>query len=278
MSQSISVVGLTLIQLVLVICLGKMVSVGVVWLVFASMALLYGLFLRLSTLRSFALLVAILLGNAFFAVAQGWQEGWDIETQYSLIMFQLVVLGIVTASWAQAVELRKWAGAYEQAKKEADSLRKRDEAVSVLSAHEFYDRLQAIVASLRRRNEPGMLIVVSIPSRVTGYGGRRCSTEAVLQVIGEAASAAVRDQFDIVGRLSHATIAIALQRCTREGSERVLQRLYWQLQKQRRVRVDVIKSWVYVEELPVTQGWQEVKAGMEDKWGQTSSASVRGGA
>jgi len=272
-----SVVGLTLIQLALVICLGKMVSASIVWLVLAGMALLYGLFLRLSTLRSFALLVAILLGNAFFAVAQGWQEGWDVETQYQLILFQLVVLGIVTASWAQAVELRKWAVAYEQAKKEAASLRKRDEAVSVLSAHEFYNRLQAIVASLRRRNEPGMLIVVSIPSRVTGYGGRRCSTEAVLQVVGEAASAAVRDQFDIVGRLSHATIAIALQRCTREGSERVLQRMCGQLQQQRRIRVDVIKSWVHVEELDVSQEWLDIRAKLEESWARSGPESVRWG-
>jgi GGDEF domain-containing protein len=276
MKRSVSIAGLTLIQLILVVWLVMLVPVGVVWLVLAGLALLYGLFLLLSPLRSFALLVAIILVHAFAAVAEGWKFGWDLVTQFQSIVFQLVVLGITAASWAQATELRKWARSYEEAQRQVAALRKTDEAVSVLSANEFKDRLKAIVVSLRRRNEPGVVIFVSIPSRVIGFGGRRYTPEAVLQLVGETALASVRDQFDIVGRISHSTIAIVLQRCDRVGAPRALQRFHRLLLQQRRLRADVIKSWVRVEELPVFQGWSAVEALLEE-FGADEAVSVRWG-
>jgi GGDEF domain-containing protein len=276
MKRSVSIAGLSLIQLTLVVWLAMLVPVGVVWLVLAIMALLYGLFLLLSPLRSFALLVAIILVHAFVAVAKGWNLGWDVVTQFQSIVLQLVVLGIAAASWAQATELRKWARAYEEAQRQVVALRKMDEAVSVLSANEFKDRLKAILVSLRRRKEPGVVIVVSIPSRVIGFGGRRYTPEAVLQLVGETALAVVRDQFDIVGRISPSTIAIVLQRCDQAGAQRALQRFRLLLIQQRRLRADVVMSWVRVVELPVFQGWSAVEALLEE-CGENKEVSVRRG-
>jgi GGDEF domain-containing protein len=274
MKRSVSVAVLTLIQLILVVWLAMLVPVGVVWLVLAAAALLYGLFLLLSPLRSFALLVAIILVHAFAAVAEGWKFGWDVGTQFQSIVLQLVVLGIAAASWAQATELRRWARLYEEAERQVAALRKMDEAVSVLSANEFKDRLKAIVVSLRRRNEPGVIIFVSVPPHVVGFGGRRYTPEAVLQVIGETALASVRDQFDIVGRISSSTIAIVLQRCDREGAQRALRRFHWLLLQQRRLRADVVMSWVRVENLSVFQGWSAVEALLEE-FGADEAVSVR---
>ncbi|NGQ95606.1 hypothetical protein G3578_10620 [Brevibacillus sp. SYP-B805] len=274
MKRSVIVAGLTLIQLMLVAGLAMLVPMGVVWLVLAVVALLYVLFLRLSPLRSFALLVVLILIHAFGAVIEGWKVGWDVVTQLQSIVLQLVVLGIAAASWAQATELRRWAHSYEEAVRQAAALRKTDEAVSVLSANEFKERLKAIVVALRRRNEPGMVLFVSVPSRVVGFGGRRYTPEAVLQVVGETALAAVRDQFDIVGRISPSTIAIVLQRCDRGGAQRALQRFHWLLLQQRRLRADVVMSWVRIEELPVYQGWSQVEALLE-AFGADGAVSVR---
>ncbi len=274
MKRSVSVAVLTLIQLMLAVWLAMLVPVGVAWLVLAAAALLYGLFLFLSPLRSFTLLVAVILLHAFSAVAQGWKFGWNVGTQFQSIVLQLVVLGLAAASWAQAAELRRWARQYEEAQRQIAALRKMDEAVSVLSANEFKDRLKAIVVSLRRRNEPGVIIFVSIPSHVVGFGGRRYTPEAVLQVVGETALASVRDQFDIVGRISPSTIAIVLQRCDREGAHRALRRFHWLLLRQRRLRADAVMSWVCVEDLSVFQGWPAVEALLEE-FGADDAVSVR---
>jgi GGDEF domain-containing protein len=275
MKRSVSIAGLSLLQLILVGWLAMLVPVGVVWIVLAVTALLYGLFLLLSPLRSFAVLVAVILVHAFVAVAKGWHFGWDVVTQFQSIVLQLVVLGIAAASWAQATELRKWAHAYEEAQRQVAALRKMDEAVSVLSANEFKDRLKAIVVSLHRRKEPGAVIMLSVPSRVIGFGNRRYTPETVLQLVGETALAVVRDQFDIVGRISPSTIAIVLQRCDRAGAQRALRRFHLLLLQQRRLRADVVMSWVRVEELPVNLGWSSVEALLEE--GANQDVSVRQG-
>ncbi len=263
-----------MIQLILVVWLVSLVPVGAGWLVLAVLALVYGLFLLLSPLRSFALFVAVVLGQAFYAIAEGSKFGWDIKEQFQWIVLQLVVLGIAGASWAQATELRKWARLYDEAQRQLATLRKTDRAVSVLSANEFKDRLKAIVVSLRRRNEPGAVILVSVPPRVVGFGGRHYTPEAVLQWIGETALASVRDQFDIVGRISRSTLAIVLQRCDREGASRALRRFHRQLLQKRRLRAEVVMSWVHVEELPVIQGWTAVEAMLEEA-GADEAVAVR---
>ncbi len=278
MKRSISIAGLTLIQLILVGWLAMLVPVGVVWLVLAVIVVLYGFSLLLSPLRSFALLVAFILFHAFAAVAEGWKFGWDLVTQFQSIVLQLVVVGFAAASWAQANELRKWARSYKEAQRQVTALRKMDEAVSVLSGNEFKDRLKTIVVSLHRRNEPGAVIFVSIPSQVIGFGGRRYTPEAVLQLVVETTLASVRDQFDIVGRISHSTIGIVLQRCDREGAQRVLQRFHLLLLQQRRLRTEVVMSWVRVEELPVYQGWPAVEALLEECGADKAVSVRRGGA
>ncbi|MBR8661485.1 GGDEF domain-containing protein [Brevibacillus sp. NL20B1] len=274
MKRSIGIAALTLIQIALTVWLVMQVPVSVAWLVLVAAALLYGLFLYLSPLGSFTLLVAVILLHAFFAVAQGWKLGWDIGTQSQSIVYQLAVLVLMAASWAQATELRRWARQYEEAQRQIAALRKMDEAVSVLSANEFKDRLKAIMVSLRRRNEPGMIVFVPVPSYVDGFGGQRYTPETVLQVVGEAALKSVRDQFDIVGRISPSTIAIVLQRCDREGAHRMLRRFHRLLHQQRRIRADLVMSWVRLEDLFVFQDWSAVEALLEE-WSADYDASVQ---
>lgn len=203
----------------------------------------YLLLLKVRPLFGFAILVAEFLAIGFVYTGMAFYEQWEKPLQSAVIVKLLLFIATSVLAWLMILFLKNNSSALKKAEQALHLLKKHDENSEVLTLNEFLYRAQTIHTAMKRRNETGYLITVTIHTN-----GKDFALKTLYEAFSRAALSSVRTQYDIVGRRSNKEILLLLQHSTLEGSKLVVERFKEKLQALATVPVDHYQ--IDIQQLP----------------------------
>ncbi|PZD96295.1 hypothetical protein DNH61_08855 [Paenibacillus sambharensis] len=208
-------------------------------------------FAYLKPLQSFALLVVEMLGTGFWLAFQGYMNEWDSSEQAHAILTNLAFMACVICLWLTVSQLVKYGQAYSEMNEELQELRKYEKDASVLTINEFMYRMESIFVAMRRRKEQGYLLKIKINA-----AGKEFAKKSVFHAFATAALKSVREQYDLVGKVSDYELVVLLQNTNRDGASIVEERFKAYLHQE----VNVPESFYETSLLELPDNWSDTQA------------------
>lgn len=200
------------------------------------------------TMYSFALLITFILLIAFYNVGISWLMHWDMKQQGMNIGVQsLVSFGSIMA-WMSGYAIRRNQEVLHSLHTELTILRKYEEHIGVLTLNEFIEQAQILFTGMKRRNEKGFLVFITICEKVA-YKQR-----IIREKLSKALLASIRMKFDLVGQIRPKKMMLFLNNTDEKGVQIVTHRLKEKLQKEE-LREDMFEF--QIESLP--SSWDDVE-------------------
>jgi len=179
----------------------------------------FGLFTVLNRDFSLILLVLEVLGLGFWLVFEGWSTGANLRVQAKDVTLHFTLSATVILLWLSARYIKDLFSQNIGLQAEIAKLKKQDERTGVLTFNEFKYRFESIWTGLRRRNESGFLLKISLPPL-------KHAQKALLGKVSEIALESIRSHYDIVGTTPNKEIYIVLQNTPEQGVDIVQRRFF----------------------------------------------------
>ncbi|MFD1676828.1 hypothetical protein [Alicyclobacillus fodiniaquatilis] len=192
----------------------------VIFLVTAlSLVVSYGLFALFN--RDFSLILVVLevLGLGFWLVFEAWLTGAKTMVQAQDVAIDITLSATIIFLWLSARYIKGLFAQNVGLQEEILSLKKHDEQTGVLTFNEFQYRFESIWVGLRRRNEVGFFLKISLPPF-------KYTQRSILGKVTQSALDAIRSHYDIVGVTPNEEIYIVLQNTTEQGVDIVERRFF----------------------------------------------------
>ncbi|GBG57740.1 dGTP triphosphohydrolase [Sporomusaceae bacterium FL31] len=203
----------------------------------------YLLLLKVRPILGFAILVAEILATGFVYTGMAFYEQWEKSLQSAVIVKLLLFMVTTGLAWLMILFLKNTSSKLKKADQALLKLKKYEESSGILTLNEFLYRAEAIHTAMKRRNETGYLITITIVPQ-----GKDFALKTLHEAFSRAALMAVRTQYDIVGKRSANELLLLLQHATLDGSKLVVIRFKEKLQAIVQVPVNLYQ--IDIQQLP----------------------------
>ncbi|WP_449621028.1 hypothetical protein [Robertmurraya sp. Marseille-Q9965] len=198
------------------------------------------------TIYSFAILITLILGLAFFNVGTSWYFAWDISKQGLNIAVQALLSFAALMAWIYGYTVRKNREVLQALNTELLRLRKYEEHTGILTLNEFLEQAEILFTGMKRRKETGFLVHILIQE----------SKDYKLRILRDKVSKAVlesiRAKYDLAGQLHPHALILYLNNTTDQGVDIVLERLKGKLDH-------VSLNSISFETVRVPEDWEETR-------------------
>ncbi|SIS90641.1 GGDEF domain-containing protein [Salimicrobium salexigens] len=177
-----------------------------------------GLFTFLKSSIAFIILISEVIVTGFLLTYDAYQAKLTSIDQLPLVFNHLMFAAIVTVLWIIFFLLKRDSKRLFQMKDKLSRLQRFEEQTNVFTKNEFMEKAKVIWAGLKRRDERGLIIFVSINPSI------QHTENAITKTIGNTLITTVRGDFDLVGRYDSNTFIVLLQNTNEKGKEIVLNR------------------------------------------------------
>lgn len=171
-------------------------------------------------LPGFALIVSELLAVGFFVTGWSYVQMWPQSSQLSAIIKLTAFMVSLGITWLMVLQLKTVLQVTDDSEKLLIQLKKYEEDGKVLTVNEFIYRSEAMFVAMRRRNETGFLVRISLEP-----GNKPFAMRTLYQALTQAALMATRSKYDLVGKVSEHELILMLQNTNHEGTTIVLNRV-----------------------------------------------------
>ncbi|MEQ2529286.1 hypothetical protein WMO40_21655 [Bacillaceae bacterium CLA-AA-H227] len=178
---------------------------------------LLSIFMR--TMYSFAILIAIILGLAFYNVGTSWYFAWDISKQGINIAVQALLSFAALMAWIYGYTVRKNSKVLQALNSELLRLRKYEEHTGILTLNEFLEQAEILFTGMKRRKETGFLVHILIKE------SKEYKQRILRDKLSKAVLESIRAKYDLAGQLHPSAIILYLHNTTEQGVEIVMERL-----------------------------------------------------
>lgn len=226
--------------------------------IIAALLLTSSMFLFIFTdmLKGFLVLVVEVLMLGFYLVIGNWGFFHSHLDQLWSIVVQITFTAVLVCLWLSISLVKNNLLEIKELKRKVASLQRRDQESGLLLYEEFVERLKIIVTGMRRRQEQGYFIFVSINTRKKGW-----ASESVVWSVSQQVILSVRERYDLVAKINGNLLIVALQNTDREGCDvvktRIMDRLNEFLEETVRAKL------LLVSETAMSSNWPDVITQLE---------------
>lgn len=210
----------------------------------------YLLVLWLRPIAGFAVMVVEFLAIGFFYTGSAFYDQWDKALQTMTIVKLLLFMLTTGLFWLTVLFCKTLARDKETMEKALQQFNKYEEATGILTLNEFLYRAQDIHMAMKRRQEEGFLVTITLCPN-----GKEFALKSLHEHFSRAALEAIRKQYDLAGKRSPTEILLLLQNTTREGCSLVIARFKEKLHAAAPVPAELYE--VKIEQLPAN--WEFAK-------------------
>lgn len=171
------------------------------------------------TMYSFAILITIILGLAFYNVGTSWYFAWDLSKQGINIAVQALLSFAALMAWIYGYTVQKNRVVLQTLNSELLRLRKYEEHTGILTLNEFLEQAEILFTGMKRRKETGFLVHILINER------KDYKQRILRDKLSKAVLESIRTKFDLAGQLHPTAVILYLNNTTEQGVEIVLERL-----------------------------------------------------
>ena len=201
-------------------------------------------------LLGFALVVVEILALGFFYSGLAFVYSWGQALQIDAIIKTMLYIFLLGLTWLITLQLKKIRRASGETTSLLKQLQKYDDQVQLLTLNEFLYRAEATLIAMRRRQEKGFILRVTIDLK-----GKHFALKTLYQHFAQAALLSIRNNYDLVGKLSDTDMVLLLQNTNPQGTEIVVQRFTEKVCQTLQLPSDIYR--IEVNELPET--WEEAR-------------------
>ncbi|AKG04450.1 hypothetical protein AAV35_006390 [Salimicrobium jeotgali] len=177
-----------------------------------------GVFAFLKGSIAFIILISEVIITGFLLTYEAYQAKLTSIAQLPLVFNHLIFAAIVTVLWIIFFLLKRDSLRLSQMREKISKLERLEEQTNVFTKNEFMEKAKVIWTGLKRRNERGRVMFISINSSF------QHTEKALIKTIGNTLMTTVRGNFDLVGRYDTNTFIVLLQNTDEKGKEIVLTR------------------------------------------------------
>jgi hypothetical protein len=203
----------------------------------------------LKPLGSFALLVSIVIGLGFLFSGSAWVLNWDNGIQIEAIGTHILLALLLGSLWVQVYLAKKYKTDYLILHSKVLELMKYEDQQKLLTYNELSSRLKVLYTGLQRRKEQGYIIIVEIKLQDKEFG-----LKTIYRIVSEAAIESIRNDYDLVGKLTDHKIVIVLQNTDEVGLDIVNNRFKEKLQNG-----NVPLEYINISSQQMVEEWYELE-------------------
>ncbi|HWR39913.1 MAG TPA: hypothetical protein VN611_10470 [Patescibacteria group bacterium] len=218
---------------------------GTVFLVLTSMILLV-----MRPLFGFAVLVTEILSLGFFYTYLGFINGWSMVTQSEKIIKLVVFILTLGITWLLILQIKTIVDKLSQAEILVNRYKKYEDEAEILTLNEFLYRGELLHIAMKRRGENGYILRIRIIP-----GRKSFAMQTLFENFSRAAVRTIRENYDLIGKISDNELAVFLQNTHADGVKIVTERFVKNLNA-------IINVPAYIYEIQVSdigEKWQDVQ-------------------
>ncbi|WP_347862249.1 diguanylate cyclase [Salimicrobium sp. PL1-032A] len=188
------------------------------WMYLSIIVATGGVFTFLKSPVGFILLITEVIAAGFLLTFEAYQAGLASMQQLPLVLDHVLFAAMVTVLWIILFLVKRDEGRLAQMKQELAELKRFEDQTNVFTKREFMEKAKVIWTGLKRRNEQGLILFITIAPTL------KHSEQALMKTIGNTLMTTVRGDFDVVGKYDRETFIVLLQNTNEQGREIVLAR------------------------------------------------------
>ncbi|MCX7885065.1 MAG: hypothetical protein N2448_08570 [Caloramator sp.] len=179
-----------------------------------------------------------MLSIAFYYVAKAWINPKGKYSQLNIIFQQLTIISLSVFLWIQSLYIKNIVNKNENLERKVKELEKINPEIGIMNFKEFLDRAETIYTAIKRRKEPGQLLIIKLANISTEENLK--SSKTLMKLLGEAIIKSIRKNYDIVGIYDDNTFIALLQNTNEFGSEIVINRIKDNISKIQSLNYDTL--------------------------------------
>jgi hypothetical protein len=223
-----------------IVIFGMLLLVGVVNIIFPPMA-------------GFAVLITFILGLGFYTVVCSWGAVGNMMGQVQQIVAQVLFSVAATVVWLVFYHINNEKNRVMELEQEVQALRKVEPITGVLTYNEFIDNARLLLSGMKRRQESGFYLIISVKLQDKEKGYRtRVKYEKLMALL----LASTRTQYDLIGYLDKDRAIVFLSNTDHQGLQVVLDRFYQKVVDEKKLTADVFQ--LEINELP--EDWESFES------------------
>ncbi|KGP74680.1 diguanylate cyclase domain-containing protein [Pontibacillus yanchengensis] len=184
------------------------------------------LFTFFTSAIGFIILIIEILAVGFYLTYEAYQIRLTSIEQLPIVLDHVSFVASVTLMWIIFFILKRDRRNYSQMKNELSKLQRFETQSNVFTKNEFIEKTKVVWTGLKRRNERGYLLFISI------NGDTKRARNALIKTFGNTLLKSVRGNYDLVGRYDKNTFVVLLQNTNEYGKSIVLKRFEELLSKE----------------------------------------------
>ncbi|MCA0970472.1 GGDEF domain-containing protein [Halobacillus litoralis] len=166
----------------------------------------------------FVILISEIIGLGFYLTYVAYEDNLAALQQIPVVTYHVLFVFCITLLWIIFYILKKDRKNFEKMRDELKLLQRYDPQTKILTRNEFMEKAKVVWTGMKRRNEQGILLFVSLTD------GANHTEKALNRTIANHLWKTVRGNYDLVGSYSSDTYIVLLQNTDEFGKSIVIER------------------------------------------------------
>lgn len=184
------------------------------------------LFSFVSSNNGFVFFLVLTIGIGIYHTGVAFYTKASNLNQMGMILSYFVVIVGIALLWLLFYLIKSVQKEHHHMQKKVETLEKFEKNEHVFTKTEFLARTTLLYTGMRRRGEQGYLLMLELD------GEKKYIQSSLFHTMSQQALQSIRQEYDLVGKLSEHTLAILLQNTNEEGMKVVLTRLEENMKKE----------------------------------------------